>query len=67
VLEIAAPRPLPREDQPPVVAVLDGMPMENHPLLDGRLIVDDPEGWALPTLARELCTAAKPPSARLVC
>ena len=46
VLEIAAPRPLPREDQPPVVAVLDGMPMENHPLLDGRLIVDDPEGWA---------------------
>lgn len=29
----------------PVVALLDGLPMQNHPLLTGRLIVDDPDGW----------------------
>lgn len=38
-------------DQPvpagyPVCALLDGLPMENHPQLVGRLIVDDPDGWA---------------------
>ncbi len=38
--------PLPREDLQPVVAILDGMPIENHPLLDGRLVVDDPDQWA---------------------
>jgi len=30
----------------PVVALLDGLPIQNHPLLAGRLIVDDPDGWA---------------------
>ncbi|WGK68391.1 S8 family peptidase [Candidatus Haliotispira prima] len=30
----------------PVVAVLDGLPLENHKFLAGRLIVDDPDGWA---------------------
>lgn len=30
----------------PVVALLDGMPVENHPALAGRLIVDDPDGWS---------------------
>ena len=30
----------------PVCALLDGLPMENHPLLRGRLIVDDPDNWA---------------------
>lgn len=30
----------------PVVAVLDGLPLENHRLLSGRLIVDDPDDWA---------------------
>lgn len=37
------------EDLPegdPVVAVLDGMPLENHRLLAGRLIIDDPDDWA---------------------
>jgi hypothetical protein len=32
--------------EPPVVALLDGLPLENHHLLANRLIVDDPEGWA---------------------
>src|SRR5690606_23228153 len=27
----------------PVCALLDGLPMENHPSLQGRLIVDDPD------------------------
>ena len=30
----------------PVCALLDGLPMENHPQLRGRLIVDDPDNWA---------------------
>lgn len=30
----------------PAVAVLDGMPLENHELLQGRIIVDDPDGFA---------------------
>lgn len=29
----------------PVVALLDGIPLQNHALLAGRLIVDDPDGW----------------------
>jgi hypothetical protein len=29
----------------PVVALLDGLPVQNHPLLAGRLSVDDPDGW----------------------
>lgn len=33
-------------DAPPRLAVLDGVPLENHDFLAGRLIVDDPEGWA---------------------
>ena len=30
----------------PVVAVLDGLPLENHNLLSGRLIIDDPDDYA---------------------
>jgi Subtilase family len=29
----------------PIVAIFDGMPLENHRVLRGRLIVDDPDGW----------------------
>ncbi len=29
----------------PVVALLDGMPLTGHVLLDGRLVVDDPDGY----------------------
>ena len=32
-------------EYPPVVALLDGLPLQNHPLLQGRLLVDDPDGW----------------------
>jgi hypothetical protein len=30
----------------PIIAVFDGLPLENHSLLKGRLIVDDPDGWS---------------------
>lgn len=35
-----------RAEGEPIVAMLDGLPMENHPYLQGRLMVDDPDGWA---------------------
>jgi len=30
----------------PVVALLDGLPLQNHALLANRLVIDDPDGWA---------------------
>jgi hypothetical protein len=30
----------------PIVALLDGVPLENHELLSGRLIIDDPDQWS---------------------
>ena len=30
---------------PPVIALLDGLPLQNHAQLQGRLLVDDPDGW----------------------
>ncbi len=43
----------------PVVAVLDGLPLENHRLLAGRLIVDDSDNWAseYPAINRQHGTA----------
>lgn len=43
----------------PVVAMLDGLPLANHPRLQGRLIVDDPDQWAssYPAAARVHGTA----------
>jgi len=47
--------PLPEEPLPPpsssnaqetIVALLDGLPLEHHTLLDGRLVIDDPDGCA---------------------
>lgn len=36
----------PPPDREPVVAVLDGLPLEGHELLRDRLRIDDPDGWA---------------------
>lgn len=30
----------------PIVALLDGLPLENHSVLENRLIVDDPDGYS---------------------
>jgi hypothetical protein len=44
-------QPLPHGE--PVVALFDGLPLENHALLAGRLVVDDPDDWASNYLAKE--------------
>lgn len=43
----------------PFVAVLDGLPLENHKLLADRLIIDDPDNWAskYPAIDRQHGTA----------
>ncbi len=35
-----------RTSGPPIVAMLDGLPLANHARLQGRLIIDDPSQWA---------------------
>lgn len=50
------------EDMPsgePIVAILDGLPLENHQLLSGRIVVDDPDDWAsqYPVIDRQHGTA----------
>jgi Subtilase family len=37
--------PAQRTDGTPVVALLDGLPLANHPMLQGRVDIDDPDGW----------------------
>jgi hypothetical protein len=37
----------------PVVALLDGLPMQNHPLLAGHVSVDDPDKWESTYQARD--------------
>lgn len=41
----AAPVVAAATDEPPVVAVLDGLPLANHTLLQNRILIDDPDGW----------------------
>lgn len=43
-LETAHVTPPPIQKKPPVVALLDGLPLQNHQRLAGRLIIDDPDG-----------------------
>ena len=38
--------PQQRTSGPPIVAMLDGLPLANHARLQGRLTVDDPNQWA---------------------
>ena len=37
---------IPEVLESPVVAVLDGLPLENHMLLQNRIVVDDPDGFS---------------------
>jgi hypothetical protein len=56
--ESTAPADASMTGQPPPaatearVAVLDGVPFAGHDLLDGRIIVDDPDNWEVLTPAR---------------
>ena len=36
--------PLPARDEPPIVALLDGVPVQRHRLLEERVAIDDPDG-----------------------
>jgi hypothetical protein len=57
--EMTAPAPSPPASGRPRVALLDGLPLANHDLLAGRLIVDDPDdlGSDYPAGARHHGTA----------
>ena len=54
-----ATRSVQKSDGDPVVALFDGLPLQAHPLLSGRLKVDDPDRWehAYPAAARRHGTA----------
>lgn len=39
------PPPAQRTNGTAVVALLDGLPLANHPMLQGRVEIDDPDGW----------------------
>lgn len=45
-VEQMPPANLPLSSGEPVVALLDGLPLENHRWLVGRLRIDDPDDWA---------------------
>ncbi len=45
---------VPAPEEPPVVAVLDGLPFSRHKLLDGFIIVDDPDDFAANYRPREM-------------
>lgn len=45
-VEQPPPEKLPQPIGEPVVALLDGLPLENHRWLAGRLRIDDPDDWA---------------------
>lgn len=48
----APPAELPDPGLPPVVALLDGVPLAGHQLLNGRLIIDDPDEFEADTPAQ---------------
>ena len=56
---------IPAPEEPPVVAILDGLPFSRHNLLEGFVIIDDPDNYAADYLPREMnhCTAM----ASLIC
>ncbi len=50
--EMAIPDEEP-SDLPPIAALLDGVPVQNHALLDGRLEMDDPDGLEAMSVVEE--------------
>lgn len=45
-LELVTPNEQEFPSADPIVALLDGFPLENHTLLSGRIIVDDCDNWS---------------------
>ena len=58
-VDAAAGSSKPPDGSEAVVALFDGLPVEQHDLLDGRIVVDDPAGWGTdyPVEARRHGTA----------
>ena len=52
-VEIAQIEEMPLPTGDPVVALFDGVPLTNHRLLSGRLVVDDPDSWEADYAASE--------------
>lgn len=52
-VEIAQIEEMPLPTGDPVVALFDGIPLANHRLLSGRLVVDDPDSWEADYAASE--------------
>jgi hypothetical protein len=50
--EVAPPESPPETGREPRVAVLDGVPVAKHRLLESRIVVDDPDGWEESTEVR---------------
>lgn len=50
---VAAAGPVGPVEGTPRVAVLDGLPLANHPRLAGRVMIDDPDDWAAEYQAAE--------------
>lgn len=46
---------MPDPTDPARVAILDGFPLENHRLLQGRIVVEDTDGWASSIEPRDRC------------
>lgn len=44
-----------RPEEPPVIALFDGLPLPNHTLLEHFLIIDDPEGFSEDYEPNEFC------------
>lgn len=46
---------IPVDNSMPIVGVFDGMPIQNHPLLKDRIILDDPDGYEIGYESRNRC------------
>lgn len=44
--QLLRPSASPDSDSPPIAALLDGLPLENHAHIKGRIIIDDPDGFS---------------------
>jgi len=51
--EVREPIPPVLQDAEPLVALLDGLPLEGHDQLRGRIRIDDPDNWAAETPAAD--------------
>lgn len=45
----------PVDNSMPIIGVFDGMPIQNHPLLKDRIMLDDPDGYEIGYESRNRC------------